>query len=44
MTLRYTQKCFFQHTLMNILFTDLNEILHQQLKYFVLHQNVSEYA
>ena len=37
MTLTHTHKDFFQHTLINILFTDLNEILHQQ------PQKVSQY-
>ena len=30
MASRYTQKYFFQHTLMNVSFTDLNEIIHPQ--------------
>ena len=30
MASRYTQECFFQHTLINISFTDLNEIIHPQ--------------
>ena len=28
MASRYTQEYFFQHTLMNVSFTDLNEIIH----------------
>ena len=30
MASRYTQEYFFQHTLMNVSFTDLNEIIHPQ--------------
>ena len=30
MASRYIQKYFFQHTLMNVSFTDLNEIIHPQ--------------
>ena len=37
MASRYTQDYFFQHTLMNVLFTDLNEIIHP------LGENIPEY-
>ena len=30
MASRYTQEYFFQHTLINVSFTDLNEIIHPQ--------------
>ena len=30
MASRYTQEYFFQHTLINVSFTDLNEIIHAQ--------------
>lgn len=37
MASRYTQDYFFQHTLMNVSFTDLNEIIHP------LGENIPEY-
>ena len=37
MASRYAQECFFQHTLINISFTDLNEIIHPQA------ENIPEY-
>ena len=37
MVWRYTQEYFFQHTLMNVSFTDLNEIIHPQA------ENIPEY-
>ena len=37
MTSRYAQECFFQHALMNVSFTDLNEIIHPKA------EDISEY-
>lgn len=37
MALRYTEEYFFQHTWMNVSFTDLNEIIHPQ------SENIPEY-
>lgn len=37
MASRYTQEYLFQHTLMNVSFTDLNEIIH------LMPENIPEY-
>lgn len=37
MASRYTEEYFFQHTWMNVSFTDLNEIIHPQ------SENIPEY-
>ena len=42
MASRYTQEYFLQHTLMNVSFTDLNEIIHPQAE--DIPENIRHYA